>query len=235
MWKFTHLISLKLLVTHAHRTFQGSTPVSQLLQVTLCVSVSDGQNRVILRIDSFVFEYFENRDQYSNTEYWCKQIWAVNTKPEVSRPVFTNYSNDPERFRFDISEIGFSNGVFTSYLRSVRAGRNVNTEYMAIVKPEFSTTVWIPNAGNSEYFAIVKSQFSNTVFSIQPECPRTLPIETSRLLCNKPEYPRRIPIETSWWIQVKSERIVKERGREQICEWEPSESIPTTTKCCYEF
>ena len=35
----------------------------------------------------------------------------MNTKPEVSRPVFTNYSNDPERFRFDISEIGFSNGV----------------------------------------------------------------------------------------------------------------------------
>ena len=33
------------------------------------VLISDGQNRVILRIDSFVFEYFENRDQYSNTEY----------------------------------------------------------------------------------------------------------------------------------------------------------------------
>ena len=30
---------------------------------------SDGQNRVILRIDSFVFEYFKNRVQYSNTEY----------------------------------------------------------------------------------------------------------------------------------------------------------------------
>ena len=33
------------------------------------IAASDGQNRVILRINSFVFEYFENRDQYSNTEY----------------------------------------------------------------------------------------------------------------------------------------------------------------------